>query len=244
MMDPIELSKETKEKVCRDKQGKKERKYYRFRDTKFYGGIATGDCVGCNLRCLFCWAWNKTNNPENSGTFKEPGEVSGKLIKIAEENNYDKVRISGNEPTIGKEHLLRVLTELQETKLDFILETNGLLLGEDIGYVEELSDFKNFLRARVSIKGCSPEQFSKLTQADSRGFKLQLNSLKNLLDYEIDCHPAVMISFSTSKEVNRLREKLAGINPYFVNFEPEKVKDYGGAMVRLNKAGIETKEDQ
>jgi len=29
------------------------RKYYRFRPASFYGGIATADCVGCCLKCLF-----------------------------------------------------------------------------------------------------------------------------------------------------------------------------------------------
>jgi len=40
------------------------RKYYRFRPAPFYGGIGTADCVGCCLKCLFCWSWHiLINNP-------------------------------------------------------------------------------------------------------------------------------------------------------------------------------------
>ena len=241
MIDPINLSKETKEIVCRDKNNEKERKYYRFRGTKFYGGIATADCIGCNLRCLFCWAWNKTVNPEENGEFYNPKDVAEKLIQISEENDYNKVRISGNEPTIGKEHLLQVLTEIQGENLEFILETNGILIGEDPSYAKKLNQFKDFLRVRVSIKGCNPNQFSEITQSKPGGFELQLNALKNLLENEVDCHPAAMISFSTDKEIKELREKLKEINPRFVNFEPEKIKNYGGAMKRLKDNGIEIK---
>jgi len=238
MIDPVKLSRETEKIVCKDENEKKKRKYYRFRDTRFYGGVATGDCLGCNLRCLFCWAWSKTNNPETQGEHHTAEESAERLIGIARENNHNKARLSGNEPTIGKEHLLQLLTEIQDTDLEFILETNGILIGEDPYYAEELSEFKDFIRARVSIKGCNPKQFSKLTQAKPEGFKLQLNSLKNLLNHGIDSHPAVMISFSTTQEINQLREKLTGINPYFVNFEPEEVKNYGGAYKRLEKEGI------
>ena len=37
------------------------RKYYRFRQAPFYGGVATADCVGCCLKCIFCWSWNIIN---------------------------------------------------------------------------------------------------------------------------------------------------------------------------------------
>ena len=48
-MDPIDLAERT-EKVIRSGDN---RKYYRFRPAPYYGGIATADCVGCCLRCLF-----------------------------------------------------------------------------------------------------------------------------------------------------------------------------------------------
>ena len=47
--DPIKRSEETAKVVLRNDL----RKYHRFRPARFYGGIATADCVGCCLRCIF-----------------------------------------------------------------------------------------------------------------------------------------------------------------------------------------------
>uniref|UniRef100_A0A7C5Z6G6 Molybdenum cofactor biosynthesis protein MoaA n=1 Tax=Ignisphaera aggregans TaxID=334771 RepID=A0A7C5Z6G6_9CREN len=56
--DPILLSNDIEKYVIYMKDSKILRKYYKFRATKFYGGSATGDVVGCNLRCKFCWSWH------------------------------------------------------------------------------------------------------------------------------------------------------------------------------------------
>jgi uncharacterized Fe-S cluster-containing radical SAM superfamily protein len=43
-----------------------ERKYYRFRVDRWYGGIVTVDCVGCGLFCKFCWVSDNVRlNPLN-----------------------------------------------------------------------------------------------------------------------------------------------------------------------------------
>jgi uncharacterized Fe-S cluster-containing radical SAM superfamily protein len=62
-IDPIALADEAGKIVS---SGDK-RKYYRFRPALYYGGIATADCVGCCLRCLFCWAWRILVQPEKAG---------------------------------------------------------------------------------------------------------------------------------------------------------------------------------
>jgi len=51
------------------------RKYYRFRWARHYGGIATADCVGCCLRCLFCRPFNVICHPETTGTFFTPEQA-------------------------------------------------------------------------------------------------------------------------------------------------------------------------
>ncbi|MEM7814128.1 MAG: hypothetical protein QXK48_00900 [Candidatus Aenigmatarchaeota archaeon] len=56
MYDAIELSKIVEEQTT-EKGGRKFfRKYYRFIPAKFYGGIASVDCVGYNLCCVYCWS--------------------------------------------------------------------------------------------------------------------------------------------------------------------------------------------
>ena len=163
LIDPIKLSENVRRVVCicRSKGGLEERKYYRFRGGRWYGGIATADCVGCNLRCIFCWSWRPRDNMYSYGKFYGPAEVSKRLISIARSRGYRLLRLSGGEPTICRQHLLQVLDSLSHENYTFILETNGILIGYDKKYAKDLSKYPN-LHVRVSIKGTSPEEFSKL----------------------------------------------------------------------------------
>lgn len=231
--NPVELATETKKIVCKNT----ERKYYRFRAAKFYGGIATADCVGCNLRCAFCWAWNTTTKPETVVKFYTPEEVAQKLLTIAKEKKIDQIRISGNEPTIGRDHLLLVLKNLEGHNVKFILETNGIFLS-DKSYALDLARFKDFLHVRISIKGATPDEFSQLTGAVPEAFELPIQALKNLVRAGVPCHPAVMVSFSNSDSIRLLHDRLETISPSFYDFEEEELILYGAVQKRLEKAGI------
>jgi len=82
LFDPIELAESTRKEVCDGDR----RRYYRFRPSRFYGGIGTADCYGCLLRCRFCWAWKIVSSPVPKGVFRTPAFVAEKLVTIAEQN--------------------------------------------------------------------------------------------------------------------------------------------------------------
>jgi uncharacterized Fe-S cluster-containing radical SAM superfamily protein len=232
MFNTLDLAELTRNIVCKNNQ----RKYYRFRASRFYGGIATADCVGCCLRCVFCWSWNIAANPEECGRFYSPEEVAGKLIATAKRKKLRQLRISGNEPTICREHLIKVLELIPEDYL-FILETNGILIGSDITYAEELSRFSN-LYVRVSLKGTNEEEFSRLTGAIPEGFQMQLKALEHLSKYGVNVHPACMISFSPPENITALRKRLKAINPAFEDFEAEELMLYPHVEERLKKLKV------
>ncbi len=231
--DPVELGRKVEKAVC---EGLK-RRYYRFRADRWYGGIATADCCGCNLRCVFCWSNYPRDNPSKTGKFYEPVEVAKRLTSIADKRGFKQLRISGNEPTLCKNHLLAVLEGIEE-KYVFILETNGILIGYDKKYARGLARFNN-IHVRVSLKGASPDEFARLTGAKPEGFELQLRALENLLDAGVSCHPACMLSFSSKESVERLIRRLAEIDKALVEeFEPEEVILYPHVIKRLRKAGV------
>jgi uncharacterized Fe-S cluster-containing radical SAM superfamily protein len=232
MLDPIALAERLQEVVG---SGEK-RKYYRFRAAPYYGGIATADCVGCCLRCLFCWSWHIIVQPEKVGRFYSPEEVVRNLLSIARKKGFQRIRISGNEPTLHRPHLLKVLRLIPE-EIHFILETNGILIGEDPSYAEDLSRFNN-LYVRVSLKGACPEDFTRLTGAKPEGFELQLKSLEHLVGEGVDCFPAVMANFSTQEVLQRLRQRLKDIRPDFSDFEEEDLILYPFVEENLGKAGL------
>jgi uncharacterized Fe-S cluster-containing radical SAM superfamily protein len=232
LYDPIELAESLKKVVA---EGEK-RKYYRFRPAPYYGGIATADCVGCCLRCLFCWSWHILVQPEKTGRLYSPEEVARNLISIARKKGFQRIRISGNEPTLHRSHLLNVL-KLIPTELRFILETNGILVGHDPSYAKDMSGFPN-LYVRVSLKGASPQDFTRLTGANPEGFDLQLKALENLVEAGVDCFPAVMANFSSPEEIKRLGERLKAIRPDFADFEEEELILYPFVQENLQKGGL------
>ena len=164
--DPIKLAGDVRKIVIKGNK----RKYYRIsRGGRWYGGIATSDCCGCNLRCIFCWSNKPRDNPEKIGHFYSPEEIFQNLKRCAQKYGYRKIRVSGNEPTVAREHLLELLKKAEKTEHLFILETNGTLI--DDSYAQALSGFKN-LHIRVSIKGTNREEFPLLTGALAQAFHL------------------------------------------------------------------------
>jgi len=232
--DPLKLA-ESVERIVVDGDL---RKYYRTaRPGRWYGGIATADCCGCSLRCVFCWSGKPRDNPENIGGFYSPEQIFERLDSCARRFGYRQLRVSGNEPTIGVEHLLKLLELVEESNYRFILESNGILI--DSEYARRLSKFKR-IHVRISIKGTNREEFTLLTGAEPYGFDLQLNSLRNLLDAGVPCHPAVMLSFSRKKNFEALKNRLMEIDSSLAReVEEEYVFLYPHVVERLSKAGVE-----
>jgi uncharacterized Fe-S cluster-containing radical SAM superfamily protein len=174
--------------------------------------------------------------PEKAGRFYSPEEVAENLTSIVGRKGFHQVRISGNEPTLHRSHLLSVL-DLIPKEIHFILETNGILIGHDPSYAKDLSRFPH-LYVRVSLKGASPEDFTHLTNARPEGFNYQLEALEHLVGEGINCFPAVMASFSSQEEIKSLRRKLKGIRPDFEDFEEEELILYPFVLDHLRKAGL------
>jgi uncharacterized Fe-S cluster-containing radical SAM superfamily protein len=231
--DPAILTSDIARIVLNDGQ----RKYYRLaRAGRWYGGIATADCCGCNLRCLYCWSGKPRDHVDDVGEFYGPFEVAQALIAMAEKHRYGLVRISGNEPTLGRDHLLNVIHAIEASGLAFILETNGLLL--DLSLAKALSTHSN-LHVRVSLKGTDPAEFTRLTGALPEYYNKQLTALENLLVSGVSCHAAAMISFSPPEKIQHLRETLQMIHPDLErDLEEETVLLYPPVVERLKEAGL------
>ncbi len=240
--DPVILTKIVENEVVRENK----RKYFRFRKDKWYGGVVTGDVVGCNLRCKFCWAWRFTWNTKVKGVYLDPSEAFS-LMKEKAKGRVRQLRVSGGEPTIGFEHLINLINISLAEKYHFIVETNGILIGLDKSCAVKLGEFHGQgIEIRISIKGASPKEFEKLTGAPARYWHVQLKALVHLLDAGLEIgeevYPAVMFSFSSKEDIKDLIEKLREIDPKLPDYiDPEYVILYPHVRYLLNIMGLKPK---
>lgn len=200
-----ELTTTTQKRVCNTPFPNQHlRKYYRFRySSQFYGGIVTGDVVGCNLRCVYCWS-QKTAWHTRKGSWYAADQVVKALLNLAQKNQCQKIRLSGGEPTLCQDHLLAVVSQIPD-HLTFILETNGILLSEE-GYIQSLETLSNPPYVRVSLKA-GASLFSQVTGASMEAYETQLHTINLLKQSTLQFNVAIMAEFFTSTEV----QQLAGI---------------------------------
>ncbi|MGD2250507.1 MAG: radical SAM protein [Candidatus Methanofastidiosia archaeon] len=247
--DPLELAEKTLELVTRKGEYGLERKYINFYAAPVYRGIATGYAVGCCLRCYYCWSSWSRDFPELYGTYYSPQKAAANLVKAAQKGittpkwkqysrlTVEKLRISGCEPTIGKEHLLKLL-ECVPSEYLFILETNGILLGSDIHYVSKLAEFKEKLYVRVSFKAGTSHGFEERTGAKAEFFEVPFNALRYLLDHGIYAKAAAMTDprIMPDYEKDILVQKLDEIDPeadYAQTLETERADLYDTTVKRI-----------
>lgn len=135
---------------------------------------------------------------------------------------------------------MRVLSSIPE-EFNFILETNGILIGHEKNYAKDLAEFEN-LHVRVSLKGTTAEEFSKLTGAVPEAFDSQLKALENLEKNNVSFHPA--LAPLAQENLKSLEEKLEKINPGLAQkLEIEELILYPPVKARLEKAGLLKKSD-
>ena len=247
--DPLKLAEETEKAVTREGPEGLERKYTGIYSAPVYRGIATGYAVGCCLRCIYCWTDWSRDFPEKFGEFYSPKKVAQELSKAAERGitspgwerfrdlKVDKLRLSGCEPTLGKEHLLSTLGFVAESRYPlFILETNGIVLGSDIDYVRRLARFADKLYVRVSFKAATPEGFTRRTGALGEYYEFPFRALKCLLDEGIYARAAAMTDPRVMPKEERkiLMGKLGEIDPGIAkDLEEEQMDAYETTINRL-----------
>ena len=235
--DPIALAAATEKVVV---AGNK-RKYVQLgRPLRFYGGTSSATEVGCNLRCKFCFSDQPVWKPKITGQFYSPQEVFDGLTRSARKHGYQLISASASEGTLGREHLFELLDLVDQSEYIYILETNGMTLGYDKEFAEQLNSYKN-LHVRVSIKGTNPDEFHKLTGARPSAYSLPFEALQNLIEADVSCNACVSISFSTKEGISEVKDRIFKLWPGLLNsLELEKIKRFPKVKQRLIASGIET----
>ena len=237
--DSLKRAKEVEELVMKGLA----RKYYRFRPAKYYGGIATADLVGCPFLCAYCWNYGRNLHPEMSrNKYYSPDEVANRLLSIIKRKGFNKVRLSGAEPILGEqsfEHLYQVLEDIYKANpgLEFIMETNGLLLGYEPEFVRGLSRFER-LEVRVAIKGFDEESFEDISGSEKRFFDLPIKGLRDLIRSGINAWPAIMYETFGTEGIGKINQKLKEYKVRPEELEIEYLEPYPFVLENLKKRSI------
>ena len=233
--DPIALAAATEAVVVDGAR----RKYVQLgRPLRFYGGTTSATEVGCNLRCKFCFSDKPVWKPKKTGRFYTPQQVFDGLAKSARKYGHKIISASASEGTIGREHLMQLLDLVEESEFVYVLETNGMILGNDPEYAQALAKYKK-LHVRVSIKGDNPKLYNELTGAHPNSYELPYKALSHLINSGVSCNACLMSSFSDEEGIKRVKGKLIDVHPGILkSLEIEKITMFPKVAMRLSNKGI------
>jgi len=233
--DPIALSAAT-EKVVVDGA---RRKYVQLgRPLRFYGGTTSATEVGCNLRCKFCFSDKPVWKPKETGNFYTPQQVFDGLAKSARKHGHKIISASASEGTLGRQHLMELLDLVEKSEFIYVLETNGMILGNDPEYARALAKYTR-LHVRISIKGDNPELYHELTGAHPDSYELPYRALAHLIDAGVSCNVCLMASFSDDAGIGWVKRKLVQIHPGILkSLEIERITMFPKVAQRLSKKGL------
>jgi uncharacterized Fe-S cluster-containing radical SAM superfamily protein len=239
--DALQRSDETERQVMSGEM----RLYQKFRAAPYYGGIATADAVGCSFLCAYCWNYGRNEDPSRFGRFYSPEGVADKLLRIARGRSLGLFRVTGSEPILGEisfHHLLKVIKLIlnAEPRANFILETNGLMLG----YKKKLAQRLNIprLSVRVAVKGVDGETFEKITGARKEFFVYPILALRTLEQMGVRAWPALMDDLFSRPQIGGLEKTLRehGITS---ELESESLEGYPFVLENLKRRGIVLQKD-
>jgi uncharacterized Fe-S cluster-containing radical SAM superfamily protein len=229
--DPIALSAATEQVVVDGAR----RKYVQLgRPLRFYGGTTSATEVGCNLRCKFCFSDKPVWKPKQTGNFYTPQQVFDGLAKSARKHGHKIISASASEGTIGRGHLTQLLDLVEKSEFVYVLETNGMILGNDPEYARALAKYAR-LHVRVSIKGDNPEQYHELTGAHPDSYELPYKALGYLIEAGVSCNACLMASFSDDEGIKRVQRRLMEVHPGILkSLEIERITMFPKVAERLH----------
>lgn len=152
------------------------------------------------------------------------------------------MRFSSAEPILGEqsfEHIYRVLKDVYKANpgLDFILETNGLLLGHGPGFVRRLSQFER-LEVRVALKGYDEESFEGISGSERRFFELPIEGLGDMIRNGINAWPAIMYEMFGPEGIEKINQELKGHEIRPEELEIEYLEPYPFVLENLKERSI------
>lgn len=131
----------------------------------------------CNCNCQYCFIVGNKVHAE----VRVSEDIVQRVIDIIENNNIEKLVISGGEPLLV-ENLTDIVSEISSAnsaELKISICTNGLLELTDIERLSEIPQFEKFV---VSIDGYDQNTYGKYKKLTKSGKGAGINKVKSFID--------------------------------------------------------------
>jgi 7,8-dihydro-6-hydroxymethylpterin dimethyltransferase len=171
----------------------------------------------CPLGCNTCYL--SSGKSDRFLSLKKIDEMLDFIVD-SEYGKAEIVQISGGEPTTHPD-ILKILELVKSKNIKFMmLNTNGIRIGEDEKFAEQLAAFKGRFEIYLQFDGLKSETYARLRGRDLLPIKMK--AIKNLHKYGIPVTLVSVIEKGTNDdEIGDLIE--FGINTNFIrgiNFQP------------------------
>lgn len=112
----------------------------------------------CNLRCVYCMPEDITFRP--NAELMQDEEILA-LVRLFASLGFDKIRLTGGEPTV-RAHVVELVRSIAQTSgiRSLSMTTNGVLLGR---LAKPLAD-AGLQRVNISLDTLNPNKFRRLTR--------------------------------------------------------------------------------
>jgi SynChlorMet cassette radical SAM/SPASM protein ScmF len=168
---------------------------------------------GCNLACRHCWiAPEYLLNPDKGEYLKY--EYIASAIEQAKPLGLRSVKLTGGEPLLHP-RFRDIVSLLRENQLSIVIETNGLLIDEDLAAFLAEGENKPFVS--VSIDGAKAETHDHLRGVPG-AFRRSMRAIEELV--KVGFHPQIICTLHQGNrhEIDELTEMAEKIGCGSVKF--------------------------
>lgn len=165
----------------------------------------------CNCNCQYCFIEKSKTN----GDIKVPDKVVQKVIDIIENNNIEKLVISGGEPLLV-DNLTNIVKEVSSANggaLKISICTNGLLDFADFDKLSQIPQFQKFV---VSLDGYDQSTYGKFKKLTKGGKSADIKKVKSFIAraraQKIRVAANVILSYDLKKGLDQYIQQLRELN--------------------------------
>ncbi|MHB8157629.1 MAG: radical SAM protein, partial [Desulfocucumaceae bacterium] len=168
--------------------------------------------AGCNMRCLHCY--NRSGDADLK-TALEAADWLKLCRELVDNGGVFLCNLSGGEPLLLGDDLIKIMDVLHQDGTIFILNTNGYLVDE--GWVKKLSKY-NYSHVQVSIDGIG-EAHDRLRQKKG-SFQRAVRAAELFAEAGMPLSITSMVTPENLDSMDKMVDLASRVGAHYIGFSP------------------------